>query len=146
MRHRNGLRKLNRTSAHRQAMLRNMATSLIEHEVIKTTLPKAKELRRVVEPLITLAKNPTLANKRLAYSRLAGRQARDDGASLAHQMVAKLFDELGPRYKSRPGGYTRILKMGFRVGDNAPMALVELVDRPDSVEETQNSDAKDQVA
>lgn len=146
MRHRNGLRKLNRTSAHRQAMLRNMATSLIEHEVIKTTLPKAKELRRVVEPLITLAKNPTLANKRLAYSRLAGRQARDDGASLAHQMVAKLFDELGPRYKSRPGGYTRILKMGFRVGDNAPMALVELVDRPDSVEETHNSDAKDQVA
>lgn len=145
MRHRNGLRKLNRTSAHRQAMLRNMATSLIEHEVIKTTLPKAKELRRVVEPLITLAKNPTLANRRLAYSRLAGRQARGDGASLAHQMVAKLFDELGPRYKERPGGYTRILKMGFRVGDNAPMALVELVDRPDAVEETQHSDAKDQA-
>lgn len=143
MRHGNGLRKLNRTSAHRQAMLRNMATSLIQHEVIKTTLPKAKELRRVVEPLITLAKNPTVANRRLAYSRLAGRQAREDGASLAHQMVAKLFDELGPRYKSRPGGYTRILKMGFRVGDNAPMALVELVDRPEASEESVDSSSAD---
>ena len=120
MRHRNGLRKLNRTSAHRQAMLRNMANSLIQHEAIKTTVPKAKELRRVVEPLITLAKEPTLANKRLAFDRL---RDRDN--------VVKLFNVLGPRFQTRPGGYTRILKMGFRVGDNAPMAFVELVDRPD---------------
>ena len=118
MRHGHGLRKLNRTSSHRLAMLRNMMNSLIEHEAIKTTLPKAKELRRVVEPMITLAKNPTLANKRLAFDRLRDRE-----------MVVKLFAELGPRYNTRPGGYTRILKMGFRVGDNAPMAYVELVDR-----------------
>ena len=120
MRHGHGLRKLNRTSSHRLAMLRNMMNSLIQHEAIKTTLPKAKELRRVVEPMITLAKLPTLANKRLAFDRLRDRD-----------MVVKLFAELGPRYNARPGGYTRILKMGFRVGDNAPMALVELVDRPD---------------
>src|SRR5574343_1632750 len=120
MRHRNGLRKLNRTSAHRAAMLRNMCVSLLEHEAIKTTVPKAKELRRVVEPLITLAKNPTVANKRLAFDRLRNRDN-----------VVKLFNELGPRYQARPGGYTRILKMGFRVGDNAPMAYVELVDRPE---------------
>lgn len=120
MRHRNGLRKLNRTSSHRLAMLRNMANSLIQHEAIKTTVPKAKELRRVVEPLITLGKTPTLANKRLAFDRL---RDRDN--------VVKLFAVLGPRYAARPGGYTRILKMGFRVGDNAPMAFVELVDRPD---------------
>jgi large subunit ribosomal protein L17 len=101
-------------------MLRNMMNSLLQHEVIKTTLPKAKELRRVVEPMITLAKEPTLANKRLAFDRLRDRD-----------MVVKLFAELGPRYKARPGGYTRILMMGFRVGDNAPIALVELVDRPD---------------
>ncbi|MGH8788551.1 MAG: 50S ribosomal protein L17 [Cupriavidus necator] len=119
MRHGHGLRKLNRTSEHRLAMLRNMMNSLIEHEVIKTTLPKAKELRRVVEPMITLSKEPTVANKRLAFNRLRDRDS-----------VTKLFAELGPRFKTRPGGYTRILKMGFRVGDNAPMALVELVDRP----------------
>ncbi|TFZ02093.1 50S ribosomal protein L17 [Ramlibacter humi] len=123
MRHGHGLRKLNRTSEHRLAMLRNMMNSLIEHEVIKTTVPKAKELRRVVEPMITLGKEPTLANKRLAFDRLRNRDN-----------VSKLFDDLGPRYKARPGGYTRILKMGFRVGDNAPMALVELVDRPEPVE------------
>ena len=122
MRHRHGLRKLNRTSEHRQAMLRNMCVSLLTHEAIKTTLPKAKELRRVVEPLITLGKAPSLANKRLAFSRLRDRAA-----------VVKLFGELGPRYDKRPGGYTRILKMGFRVGDNAPMAFVELVDRPEPV-------------
>ena len=121
MRHGNGLRKLNRTSEHRQAMLRNMMNSLIEHEVIKTTVPKAKELRRVVEPMITLAKTDSVANRRLAFARL-----RDDAS------VAKLFTELGPRYNARPGGYTRILKMGFRVGDNAPMAFVELVDRPEA--------------
>ncbi|MEO6593985.1 MAG: 50S ribosomal protein L17 [Planctomycetota bacterium] len=124
MRHRNGLRKLNRTSAHRQAMLRNMCNSLITHEAIKTTLPKAKELRRVVEPLITLAKVGTLANRRLAFNRLRDRD-----------MVTKLFGELGPRYQARPGGYTRILKMGFRIGDNAPMAFVELVDRPEPAAE-----------
>jgi large subunit ribosomal protein L17 len=118
MRHRNGLRKLNRTSAHRAAMLRNMCVSLLQHEAIKTTVPKAKELRRVVEPLITLAKEPTLANRRLAFDRLRDRD-----------IVGKLFNELGPRFANRPGGYTRILKMGFRVGDNAPMAFVELVDR-----------------
>ncbi|RZL48072.1 MAG: 50S ribosomal protein L17 [Variovorax sp.] len=124
MRHGHGLRKLNRTSSHRLAMLQNMMNSLIEHEVIKTTVPKAKELRRVIEPMITLAKNPTLANKRLAFDRLRSRDS-----------VVKLFGELGPRYQARPGGYTRILKMGFRVGDNAPMALVELVDRPEVSEE-----------
>jgi large subunit ribosomal protein L17 len=120
MRHRNGLRKLNRTSAHRAAMLRNMCVSLLEHEAIKTTVPKAKELRRAVEPLITLAKEPTLANRRLAFDRLRDRD-----------IVSKLFNVLGPRFAARPGGYTRILKMGFRVGDNAPMAFVELVDRPE---------------
>ncbi|MGQ0710230.1 MAG: 50S ribosomal protein L17 [Rhodoferax sp.] len=120
MRHGHGLRKLNRTSSHRLAMLRNMMNSLIEHEVIKTTVPKAKELRRVIEPMITLSKEANLANRRLAFDRLRDRDS-----------VTKLFNELGPRYKTRPGGYTRILKMGFRVGDNAPMALVELVDRPE---------------
>ena len=118
MRHRHGLRKLNRTSEHRQAMLRNMCNSLITHEAIKTTLPKAKELRRVVEPLITLGKTPSLANRRLAFDRLRDRD-----------MVTKLFEDLGPRFKARPGGYLRILKFGFRVGDNAPMAYVEMVDR-----------------
>ena len=119
MRHGNGLRKLNRTSSHRLAMLRNMSNSLLEHEVIKTTLPKAKELRMVVEPLITLGKKDSLANRRLAYNRTRDRE-----------IVAKLFTELGPRYATRPGGYLRILKFGFRQGDNAQMALVELVDRP----------------
>ena len=123
MRHGHGLRKLNRTSEHRLAMLQNMMNSLIEHEAIKTTLPKAKELRRVIEPMLTLAKEPTLSNKRLAFNRLRNRDN-----------VVKLFAELGPRYKTRPGGYTRILKMGYRVGDNAPMALVELVDRPEIAE------------
>ena len=118
MRHRHGLRKLNRTSSHRQAMLRNMCNSLIQHEAIKTTLPKAKELRRVVEPLITLSKDATLSNRRLAFDRL---RDRDN--------VTKLFEVLGPLFKARPGGYTRILKMGFRNGDNAPMAFVELVER-----------------
>jgi len=118
MRHGHGLRKLNRTSSHRLAMLRNMMNSLIAHEAIKTTVPKAKELRRVVEPMITLAKEATVANRRLAFDRLRDRDS-----------VSKLFDVLGPRFKARPGGYTRILKMGFRVGDNAPMALVELVER-----------------
>ncbi len=130
MRHGHGLRKLNRTSSHRLAMLQNMMNSLIEHEVIKTTVPKAKELRRVIEPMITLAKKPTLANKRLAFDRLRSRDS-----------VVKLFAELGPRYQARPGGYTRILKMGFRVGDNAPMALVELVDRPEIAEETGDEQA-----
>jgi large subunit ribosomal protein L17 len=120
MRHRHGLRKLNRTSSHRLAMLRNMTNSLLTHEVIKTTLPKAKELRRVAEPMITLGKTPTLANRRLAFDRLRDRE-----------VVSKLFDELGPRYSARPGGYLRILKFGFRIGDNAPMALVELMDRPE---------------
>ncbi len=124
MRHRHGLRKLNRTSSHRLAMLRNMTNSLLTHEAIKTTLPKAKELRRVAEPLITLGKSPTLANRRLAFDRL-----RDQG------VVNKLFNELGPRYAKRPGGYLRILKFGFRVGDNAPMALVELLDRPEPTAE-----------
>ena len=121
MRHRNSNRKLNRTSSHRQAMLRNMANSLLRHEVIRTTLPKAKELRRVVEPIITLGKDATLANRRLAFSRL---RDRDN--------VVKLFGELGPRYNKRNGGYLRILKFGFRKGDNAPMALVELMDRPEA--------------
>ena len=124
MRHRQGLRKLNRTSSHRLAMLRNMTNSLFKHELIKTTLPKAKELRRVAEPLITLAKNGTLANRRLAFDR-----TRDK------DVVYKLFNELGPRYAKRPGGYLRILKFGFRQGDNAPMALVELVDRPEPAAE-----------
>ena len=119
MRHHKSGRKLNRTSSHREAMFRNMASSLFRHEEIRTTLPKAKELRRVAEPLITMAKNPSLANRRLAFSRL-----RDPA------VVSKLFDELGPRFENRPGGYTRILKCGFRAGDNAPMALVQLVDRP----------------
>ncbi|MEO5693172.1 MAG: 50S ribosomal protein L17 [Usitatibacter sp.] len=123
MRHRHGLRKLNKTSSHRLAMLRNMTVSLLKHEAIKTTLPKAKELRRVAEPIITLGKTDTLANKRLAFDRLRDRD-----------MVLKLFAELGPRYKARNGGYLRILKMGFRQGDNAPMAYVELVDRPEPVE------------
>jgi len=124
MRHRLGLRKLNRTSSHRLAMLRNMTVSLLRHEVIKTTLPKAKELRRVVEPIITLGKKPTLANRRIAFNRLRDRE-----------MVSKLFGELGPRYSKRNGGYLRILKFGFRKGDNAPMAYVELLDRPAQAEE-----------
>ena len=118
MRHRNGLRKLNRTSSHRQAMLRNMANSLLRHEVIKTTVPKAKELRKVVEPLITLGKKPSLANRRLAFDRTRSKA-----------IVGKLFNDLGKRYATRQGGYLRILKCGFRAGDNAPMAYVELVDR-----------------
>ncbi|MDZ7595433.1 MAG: 50S ribosomal protein L17 [Thiobacillus sp.] len=121
MRHRQSNRKLNRTTSHRLAMFRNMTVSLLKHEIIKTTLPKAKELRRFVEPLITLGKEPSLANHRLAFDRLRDRD-----------MVVKLFAELGPRYKTRPGGYLRILKYGFRNGDNAPMALVELVDRPET--------------
>ncbi len=123
MRHRNGLRKLNRTSAHRQALLRNLSNALLRHEVIQTTLPKAKELRRVVEPIITLGKKPSLANRRLAFDRLRDRE-----------MVVKVFDDLGPRFANRNGGYLRILKCGFRVGDNAPLALVELVDRPETAE------------
>jgi large subunit ribosomal protein L17 len=123
MRHRKSGRKFSRTSAHRKAMFRNMTASLVEHELIKTTLPKAKELRRVAEPLITLSKNDSVANRRLAFARL-----RDDAA------VAKLFTELGPRYNERPGGYLRILKCGFRAGDNAPMAFVELVGRPLDIE------------
>ncbi|HKK13101.1 MAG TPA: 50S ribosomal protein L17 [Gammaproteobacteria bacterium] len=124
MRHRNIGRQLSRNSSHRKAMLQNMAVSLVRHEVIKTTLPKAKELRRVAEPLITLAKNDSVHKRRIAFSRLRDRDA-----------VTKLFNDLGPRYKERPGGYLRILKMGFRPGDNAPMALVELVDRPEAAEE-----------
>lgn len=120
MRHRHGLRKLNRTSSHRLAMLRNLTNALLRYETIRTTLPKAKELRRVAEPLITLAKNPTLANRRLAFNRLRDRE-----------MVVKLFDELGPRFATRPGGYLSILKFGFRQGDNAPMALVSLMDQPE---------------
>jgi large subunit ribosomal protein L17 len=120
MRHRHGLRKLNRTSSHRLAMLRNMSISLIEHEIIRTTLPKAKALRKVVEPLITRGKRATLANRRLAFARLRNREA-----------ITKLFNVLGPRYQNRPGGYLRILKCGFRVGDKAPMALIELMDRPE---------------
>jgi large subunit ribosomal protein L17 len=123
MRHRLGLRKLNRTSAHRQAMLRNMTNSLLKHEVIKTTLPKAKELRRVAEPIITLGKKPSLSNRRLAFARLRDREN-----------VVKLFNELGPRFAKRDGGYLRILKYGFRKGDNAPMALVELTDRAEEKE------------
>lgn len=131
MRHRHGLRKLNRTSTHRLAMLRNMTVSLLKHEVIRTTLPKAKELRRVVEPMITLGKRPTLANRRLAFDRLRDRQ-----------LVTKLFAELGPRYAKRSGGYLRILKYGFRKGDNAPMALVELLDRPEPEGEAKTEGAK----
>lgn len=119
MRHNNALRKLNRSSSHRSAMFRNMSNSLLRHEIIKTTLPKAKELRSYVEPVITLSKTATLSNRRLAFSKLRDKE-----------IIAKLFNELGPRYISRPGGYIRILKYGFRKGDNAPMALVELVDRP----------------
>ncbi|MEO6145600.1 MAG: 50S ribosomal protein L17, partial [Sulfuriferula sp.] len=118
MRHRLANRKLNRTSSHRAALLRNLTNALLRHEVIKTTLPKAKELRRVAEPMITLGKKPSLANRRLAFDRLRDRE-----------MVVKLFDELGPRFSSRNGGYLRILKYGFRDGDNAPMALIEMVDR-----------------
>jgi large subunit ribosomal protein L17 len=123
MRHRLSNRKLNRTSSHRSAMLRNLTNALLHHEVISTTLPKAKELRRVAEPLITLGKKPSLANRRLAFDRTRDRD-----------IVAKLFDDLGPRFMARPGGYLRILKAGFRKGDNAPMALVELVDRPETAE------------
>ena len=123
MRHRSGLRKLNRTSSHRLAMFRNMCVSVLRHEVIKTTLPKAKELRKVLEPIITLGKTPTLANKRLAFDRLRDRE-----------MVVKLFEVIGPRYAKRPGGYMRVLKNGYRIGDNAPMAFVELVDRPEVTE------------
>jgi large subunit ribosomal protein L17 len=123
MRHGNGLRKLNRTSSHRLAMLRNMTVSLLRHEEIRTTLPKAKELRRVAEPIINLGKSPSLSNRRLAFSRLRDRE-----------MVSKLFEELGPRYAKRNGGYLRILKFGFRLGDNAPMAVVELMDRPDDTQ------------
>ena len=130
MRHRNGLRKLNRTSSHRLAMLRNMTVSLLRHEAIKTTVPKAKELRRVVERMITLGKTPTLANKRLAFDRLRDRE-----------IVVKLFAEIGPRYANRPGGYLRILKCGFRVGDNAPMAFVELLDRPEQTEAVEVDEA-----
>ncbi len=131
MRNRHGLRKLNRTSSHRLAMLRNMTVSLLKHEVIQTTLPKAKELRRMVEPMITLGKRPTLANRRLAFDRLRDRD-----------LVTKLFAELGPRYAKRNGGYLRILKHGFRKGDNAPMALVELLDRPEPDEEAKAKEAK----
>ncbi len=125
MRHRLGLRKLNRTSSHRLAMLRNMTVSLLRHETIKTTLPKAKELRRVVEPIITLGKKPNLANRRLAFDRLRDRE-----------IVVKLFEEIGPRYAARNGGYLRILKCGFRDGDNAPMAFVELLDQPEAEAES----------
>ena len=132
MRHRLGLRKLNRTSSHRLAMLRNMTVSLLRHEVIKTTLPKAQELRRVAEPILTLGKSPSLANRRLAFNRLRDRE-----------MVIKLFGELGPRYATRNGGYLRILKFGFRKGDNAPMAVVELIDRPEvSEDKKEESPAK----
>lgn len=130
MRHRKSGRQLNRNSSHRQAMFRNMASSLVKHEVIKTTLPKAKELRRVIEPLITLAKQDSVANRRLAFAR-----TRDK------EVVGKLFNELGPRYTERPGGYTRIMKCGFRTGDNAPMAFVELVDRPEAEVEEVSEEA-----
>ena len=132
MRHGHGLRKLNRTTSHRLAMLRNMSNSLLKHELIKTTLPKAKELRRVVEPMITLGKKPSLANRRLAFDRLRDRE-----------MVAKLFEVLGPRFANRNGGYLRILKNGFRQGDNAPMALVELMDRPDEDADTSKVKSKE---
>jgi large subunit ribosomal protein L17 len=135
MRHRHGLRKLNRTSSHRLAMLRNMTNSLLKHEVIKTTLPKAKELRRVVEPIITLGKKPSLANRRLAFDRLRDRD-----------IVVKLFGEIGPRYASRNGGYLRILKFGFRKGDNAPMALVELMDRPEEAAKPETKESGKKAA
>ena len=131
MRHGHGLRKLNRTSSHRLAMLRNMTNSLLRHETITTTLPKAKELRRVVEPMITLGKKPSLANRRLAFNRLRDRE-----------MVGKLFEDLGPRYAKRNGGYLRILKTGFRKGDNAPLALVLLLDQPDKSAEEKKEDKK----
>ena len=133
MRHRKSGRQLNRNSSHRQAMFRNMAGSLVKHEIIKTTLPKAKELRRVIEPLITLAKQDSVANRRLAFARTGDKE-----------VVGKLFNELGPRYTERPGGYIRILKCGFRTGDNAPMAYVELVDRPvaEEVEATEEATAE----
>ena len=124
MRHRNSGRRLGRTGSHQRAMFRNMSASLLRHEAIKTTVPKAKELRRVVEPLITLAKRDSVANRRLAFARLRDRQ-----------IVTKLFNEIGPRYQERPGGYTRVLKCGYRAGDNAPMAFVELVDRPVATDE-----------
>ena len=130
MRHRHGLRKLNRTSSHRLAMLRNLTNALLRYEAIRTTVPKAKELRRVVEPIITLAKVPTVANRRLAFARLRDRE-----------MVVKLFNELGPRYLARNGGYTRILKAGFRPGDNAPIAYMELVDRPEVTEAVETEQA-----
>ncbi len=132
MRHGHGLRKLNRTTSHRLAMLRNMMNSLLTHEAIQTTVPKAKELRRVVEPMITLAKVATVANRRLAFDRLRDRD-----------VVVKLFNELGPRFQNRPGGYTRILKTGFRVGDNAPMALIELVDRGTEQSAAAGEESKD---
>lgn len=137
MRHRKSGRSLGRTSAHRRSMFRNMASSLVEHEVIKTTLPKAKELRKVVEPLITLAKNDSVANRRLAFSRTRNKAT-----------VGKLFTELGPRYEARPGGYLRILKCGFRDGDNAPMAYVELVDRPlvSEAEQVETAEASEAAA
>ena len=134
MRHGHGLRKLNRTTSHRLAMLRNMTVSLLRHEEIQTTLPKAKELRRVVEPMITLGKKATLANRRLAFDRL-----RDRG------IVGKLFDDLGPRYAKRNGGYLRILKTGFRKGDNAPLALVTLMDRPENAPEPKPDEKKKKV-
>ena len=133
MRHRKSGRQLNRNSSHRTAMFKNMASSLVKHEVIKTTLPKAKELRRVIEPLITLAKQDSVANRRLAMARTADKE-----------VVGKLFNELGPRYDARPGGYTRILKCGFRAGDNAPMAYVELVDRPITEEVAQEIEATEE--
>jgi large subunit ribosomal protein L17 len=135
MRHGHGLRKLNRTTSHRLAMLRNMTVSLLRHEEIKTTLPKAKELRRVVEPMITLGKKPSLANRRLAFDRLRDRS-----------IVEKLFDDLGPRYAKRNGGYLRILKTGFRKGDNAPLALVSLMDRPDLAGDAQEPEQKKKAA
>jgi large subunit ribosomal protein L17 len=133
MRHRKSGRQLNRNSSHRQAMFKNMAGSLVKHEVIKTTLPKAKELRRVIEPLITMAKEDSVANRRLAFARTGDKE-----------VVGKLFNELGPRYEARPGGYTRILKCGFRAGDNAPMAYVELVDRPGVEAEEEAVEATDE--
>ena len=133
MRHRQSGRKLNVTSAHRKALFRNMAVSLLDKELIRTTLPKAKELRRVAEPLITLAKNDSVSKRRLAFDRLRDRA-----------IVTKLFVELGPRYKARPGGYTRILKCGFRAGDKAPMAIVELVDRPEIIVGEETKKAKDE--
>ena len=132
MRHRKSGRHLNRTSSHRKAMFANMAISLIEHEIVKTTVPKAKELRRVAEPLITLAKNDTVANRRLAFARLRSKAA-----------VGKLFSELGPRYEERPGGYTRILKAGYRAGDAAPVAFIELVGREMAEEEDELFDGED---